>query len=124
MLLTSCSSVVRFSSETGTEPIGETPRDGRYIYGKASYYADKFDGRATASGEIFDQNEYTAAHRTLDFGTIVEVTNIKNGRTVRVVINDRGPFIQGRILDLSRAAAEKLDMIRDGVVEIKYRILE
>jgi rare lipoprotein A len=92
--------------------------------GKASYYADKFKGRPTSSGEIFRQHKRTAAHKTLPFGTKVKVTNLENGRTVRVRINDRGPFVAGRIIDLTKRAARKLKMVDAGVsnVEIKYRL--
>lgn len=91
--------------------------------GKASYYADKFDGRKTSNGEIFKQRKKTAAHRTLPFGTKVTVRNLSNGRTVKVRINDRGPFVKGRMIDLSKKAAKKLDMVNAGVadVEIKYK---
>ena len=91
--------------------------------GKASYYADKFEGRKTASGEIFHQSKMTAAHRTLPFGTKVKVINLANGRAVNVKINDRGPFAEGRVIDLSRKAASKLGIITTGVapVEIKYK---
>ena len=91
--------------------------------GKASYYGDKFDGRKTASGEIFHQNGMTAAHRTLPFGTKVKVTNIANGRSVKVRITDRGPNAEGRIIDLSKKAAKKLGMISTGVaqVEVQYK---
>ncbi len=91
--------------------------------GKASYYADKFEGRKTASGSIFHQNKMTAAHRTLPFGTKVKVVNIANGRTAKVKITDRGPFAEGRVIDLSKKAAKKLGMISTGVapVEIKYK---
>lgn len=91
--------------------------------GKASYYADKFEGRQTSNGEIFKQRKKTAAHRTLPFGTKVTVTNLSNGRTVKVRINDRGPFVKGRMIDLSKKAAKKLDMVDAGVanVEIKYK---
>ncbi len=91
--------------------------------GKASYYADKFDGRKTASGEIFRQSNITAAHKTLPFGTKVTVKNISNGKTVKVTINDRGPFVAGRIIDLSKKAAQKIDLVQTGVanVEIKYK---
>ncbi|MGX5818192.1 septal ring lytic transglycosylase RlpA family protein [Chitinophaga lutea] len=92
--------------------------------GKASYYADKFQGRKTASGETFRQGRMTAAHRTLPFGQKVRVTNLANGRTVKVRINDRGPFVAGRVIDLSRKAAGKLDMTRAGVanVRISYKV--
>ena len=83
-------------------------------YGGASYYANKFHGRLTASGTKFSQNKLTAAHRTLRFGTRVKVTYLRTGRTVKVVINDRGPFIAGRIIDLSRRAAKKIGLIKRG----------
>ncbi|WP_236059682.1 septal ring lytic transglycosylase RlpA family protein [Chitinophaga rhizophila] len=91
--------------------------------GKASYYADKFEGRKTASGEVFRQRQMTAAHRTLPFGTKVTVVNVSNGRSVKVRINDRGPFAEGRVIDLSKKAARKLGMVTMGVapVEIKYK---
>lgn len=91
--------------------------------GKASYYSDEFDGRKTASGSIFHQNKRTAASKTLPFGTKVKVVNLDNGKTVRVRITDRGPFVAGRIIDLSKKAARKLGMLQQGVanVEIKYK---
>ena len=89
--------------------------------GKASYYADKFQGRRTASGEIFRQRRMTAAHKTLPFGTKVRVTNLSNGRSIKVRINDRGPFVAGRIIDLSKKAARRLGMLNDGVVSVKIR---
>jgi rare lipoprotein A len=89
--------------------------------GKASYYADFFAGRKTASGEKFRQGRRTAAHKTLPFGTRVKVINLKNGKSVKVKINDRGPFVAGRIIDLSKKAARKLDMVDDGVVEVKIK---
>jgi len=91
--------------------------------GKASYYADSFDGKRTASGETFRQRQLTAAHRTLPFGTRVTVINVANGKSVKVRINDRGPFVAGRIIDLSHKAASKLGMINTGVanVEVKYK---
>jgi rare lipoprotein A len=91
--------------------------------GKASYYADKFEGRRTASGETFHQNRLTAAHRTLPFGTKVKVINLANGRSVNVRVNDRGPFAEGRIIDVSKKAARKLGLVTTGVapVEIKYK---
>lgn len=91
--------------------------------GRASYYADKFVGRKTASGARFSQHKRTAAHRTLPFGTKLKVKNLDNGRTVRVRVNDRGPFVAGRMIDLSKKAARKLGMLQHGVanVEIRYR---
>ena len=78
--------------------------------GNASYYADKFEGRKTASGEVFRQNKMTAAHKTLPFGTRVKVINMSNGKRIKVRINDRGPFVQSRIIDLSKKAAGKLQI--------------
>ena len=91
--------------------------------GKASYYADKFNGRKTANGERFSNSRRTAAHQTLPFGTKVKVTNLRNGKSVKVRINDRGPFVSGRIIDLSKKAARKIDMIKEGVgnVKIQYK---
>lgn len=91
--------------------------------GKASYYADKFEGRLTANGDIYRHSELTAAHKTLPFGTRVVVKNLANSRTVVVRINDRGPFIKGRIIDLSRAAAKKLGFIDKGVTEVELKIV-
>ena len=91
--------------------------------GVASYYAAKYHGRTTASGETFDNGKLTAAHRTLPFGTTVRVTNLTNGRSVVVRVNDRGPFVAGRIIDLSRAAAQRLDMIEAGLARVKVEPL-
>jgi len=91
--------------------------------GKASYYANSFDGKRTASGETFHQRSLTAAHKTLPFGTRVTVINIANGKSVKVRINDRGPFVPGRIIDLSHKAASKIGMVNTGVanVEVRYK---
>ena len=89
--------------------------------GYASYYADFYEGRKTANGEVFKHNKITAAHKKLPFGTKVEVTNLKNNKSIVVRINDRGPFVKGRIIDLSKAAAKEIDMIGDGIVKVKIR---
>jgi rare lipoprotein A len=89
--------------------------------GKASYYGDKFIGRTTASGQVFSQRKRTAAHPSLPFGTRVLVINSSNGKNVKVRINDRGPFVPGRIIDLSKKAARKLHMIETGVIEVKLK---
>jgi rare lipoprotein A len=92
--------------------------------GRAAWYGDRYHGRKTASGERFDQDAFTAAHRTLPFGTVVQVKNLDNDRTVNVRINDRGPFgRKTRIIDVSRAAARVLDMERSGVVPVELRIV-
>jgi rare lipoprotein A len=91
--------------------------------GKASWYGGKFHGGPTASGETYNKRSMTAAHRSLPFGTRVRVTNMRNGRSVIVRINNRGPYSKGRIIDLSEAAAEKLDMIEAGVVPVRLERL-
>lgn len=92
--------------------------------GYASWYGGKFQGRQTASGEIFDTNKLTAAHKTLPFGTEVEVTNLDTGKSVQVRINDRGPFVEGRIIDLSRAAAAEIGMMGTGIAPVKVEIVK
>jgi len=134
ILLASCSQSVRFSSvkinnskQTKKANYSESKEylnNEMIETGFASYYADKFHGRMTSSGEIFDMYKFTAAHRTLPFGTKLKVTNIKNEKQVTVVVNDRGPFIQNRIIDLSKIAAEKIGMINDGIAEVKIEILK
>jgi rare lipoprotein A len=91
--------------------------------GLASWYGAPYDGRPAASGEIFDTHRLTAAHRTLPFDTWVEVTNLENGKRVRVRINDRGPFVDGRIIDLSLAAADTIDVVRPGIVRVRLKVI-
>ena len=100
---------------------GTTHGGGVSESGVASYYAHKYHGRKTASGERFDMNDMTAAHKTLPFGTRVRVTNLGNGKSVTVRINDRGPFVKGRVIDLSLAAAKKLDMVNAGLAQVRLR---
>lgn len=122
-----CSADVRFTSrglqQDSLVEIVENRSDSAYISGECSYYGKKFHGRKTANGEIFDMYGYTAAHRTLPFGTFLEVENLQNGKKVIVRINDRGPFKKKRILDLSYAAARDIDMLKSGVTDIKAKIL-
>lgn len=87
--------------------------------GIASYYADKFEGRTTANGEKYKHNKLTAAHKTLPFGTILNVKNLKNGKVVTVRVNDRGPFVEGRIIDLSKSAARELSFVDQGITEVE-----
>jgi rare lipoprotein A len=94
------------------------------VDGIASYYGKNHHGKKTANGEIFNMYKLTAAHRSLPFGTKVKVTNLSNNRSVIVRINDRGPYITGRSIDLSQAAAERLEMIRPGIVRVKMEILD
>ncbi len=91
--------------------------------GKASYYANEFAGQTTASGETFSPDDLTCAHRDYPFGTYLLVKNLDNGREVVVRVNDRGPFIKGRIVDVSRAAAKELDMIRRGTCNVEVSVV-
>lgn len=91
--------------------------------GLASFYAHKFHGRATASGEIYDENSLTAAHPNLPFGTLVSVTNLKNKKNVVLKVNDRGPVSKKRIIDVSYKAAQELDFVRDGLVKVRLEIV-
>jgi len=92
--------------------------------GKASYYADKYHGRMTASGEVFNQQAWSAAHQTLGFGSRVRVTNISNNKSVIVTINDRGPFIRGRIIDLSKKAFSQIASVKQGVIDVTVEQLD
>ncbi|MBP8236211.1 MAG: septal ring lytic transglycosylase RlpA family protein [Pseudomonas sp.] len=102
---------------------GQVDPQGYRAEGQASYYGARHHGNKTASGERFDQNALTAAHRSLPFGSRVQVTNLRNDKRVVVRINDRGPFTNKRIIDLSQKAAEQLDMLRDGVVPVRVEQL-
>ena len=122
LLLALCLSLA--SGCVRSRPAGSGVRVGGSQSGIASYYADQFHGRKTASGETFDQRKLTAAHRTLPFGTAVRVTNVGNGKSVTVRVNDRGPFVKGRVIDLSRAAAEKIGLVRAGLAEVKIELIQ
>lgn len=107
-------------TESAPEPIRTTtPLDG----GVASYYGSRFHGRPTASGERFDMHAFTAAHRTLPFGSLVEVTNPATGRSVTVRINDRGPFHGSRVIDVSRAAADELGLVQRGKGRVELALV-
>ncbi len=101
------------------EPPPPPPAPAYVEVGKASWYGPSHQGKRTANGERFDMNAMTAAHRTLPFGTVVTVTNLDNQRSVQVRINDRGPYVRGRVLDLSAAAARRLGIKTDGVAEVR-----
>ncbi len=92
--------------------------------GQGSYYADKFNGRKTASGATYHAGKMTAAHNTLPFGTRIKVTNVKNGKSVKVTVNDRGPHVKGRIVDVSGKAARKLDLVQAGVVPVQLKVVK
>ena len=95
-----------------------------YQRGTASWYGEEFHGRPTASGEPFDMNSLTAAHKTLAYGTMVEVTNLDNARRITVRINDRGPYVEGRIIDLTKRAAIELGMMEAGLAQVELRIAD
>lgn len=147
IFMCSCTPTIRFSSDIKGKYNTQYDKDSKSKFGKhdinnldnndkkdpsiingmvgyASFYSDKFQGKITASGEVFSQNEFTAAHRDLPFGTMVRVTRISNGKSVVVRINDRGPFVSGRIIDLSFVAAQALDMIIDGVAEVELTVIK
>jgi rare lipoprotein A len=114
-------SAPRFTSKN-SEPA--TAASAHQLQGIASYYADEFNGRTTSNGEVFDMHKLTAAHRTLPFGTVVRVTNTQNGRSVVVRINDRGPFKDDRVIDLSLEGAKQIGMISGGTAPVSLEILE
>ena len=114
----------RFTSRDRPDPGSREPSSSSQLEGVASYYASDFNGRKTASGELYDMNELTAAHRTLPFGTKVKVTNLDTGKTVVVRINDRGPFKDDRVIDLSLGAAKQLGLIAIGTGRVILQILE
>ncbi|MCL2155014.1 MAG: septal ring lytic transglycosylase RlpA family protein [Leptospirales bacterium] len=99
-------------------------KDNYYQKGLASWYGREFHGKTTASGEKFNMNELTAAHKTLPFGTVVEVKNLENGKTVRLKINDRGPYRGSRIIDLSYAGAQEIDMVKAGEANVGIKVLK
>lgn len=109
-----------------TERVGRNPDGSSAILqqGACSWYGPGFHGRRTSSGEVFDENALTAAHPTLPFGSEVEVTNLQSGKTVRVRINDRGPFAHERILDLSYAAAASIELVGRGVGDVRLRLVD
>ena len=131
LLLSGCSAGAR--AQRGDDPMAglqgaskiEGP-DGRthHLVGMASWYGERFHGRQTASGEVYDMHAMTAAHKTLPFGTIVRVTEVETRKTVVVRVTDRGPFVDGRVIDLSYAAARDLGMIQAGVVRVRVDVLE
>ncbi len=94
------------------------------LEGTVSYYADDFHGKETSNGETFDMNDLTCAQRSFPFGTKVRVTNLENGKSVVVRVNDRGPFVEGRIMDLSLAAAKQIDLIKTGTTRARLEVLQ
>jgi len=142
LLMVSCSSSPRFvrsKGEDGTtrpragdEKHADTassyrPSSGKILLtleGVASYYAHDFHGKLTSNGERYDMNDLTAAHRTFPFGTRIRVTNLANSKVVMVRVNDRGPFVEGRIIDLSLGAAKQIDLIQSGTSSVRLEVLQ
>jgi rare lipoprotein A len=133
VLIAACASALGLAACTGSSPRfspSAAPHmqvGGSYSAleeGVASYYADEFNGRKTSNGEVFDMDSLTAAHRSLPFDSMVKVTNLNNGRSVTVRINDRGPFVEGRIIDLSRAGAKAIGMIGTGTAPVRLEVVE
>lgn len=122
-LLRSISSALAVAGTLALSPMGITPASAQMMAGTASWYGPGFHGRRTASGERFDQNALTAAHRSLPFGTRVRVTNQANGESVIVRINDRGPFHGNRVIDLSREAAAEIGLLRAGIGRVTIEVL-
>jgi rare lipoprotein A len=112
----------RSTNRSASAPIGAEPSS--VSNGVASYYGKDHHGKKTANGEVFDMYKLTAAHRSLPFGTQVKVTNLSNQRSVIVRINDRGPYYQGRIIDLSLAAAKSLEMVEAGITQVKLEVVD
>jgi rare lipoprotein A (peptidoglycan hydrolase) len=132
-----CSSVPRFTNrgnDNGNErfPRSENENQNNYsnakslktFYGTASYYAEKYNGGRTANGEVYDMNDLTAASNDLPFDTIVRVTNLSNKKDVTLRINDRGPFVNNRIIDISKKAAEELDMTSSGTAKVRIDVVK
>lgn len=127
IIITSCSSSKRFTTEKDAENYEQNRFDEESLVlieqGIASYYADEYQGKKTASGEIYNMNDLTAAHPNLPFGIKLLVKNLKNNKSVIVRVNDRMPQFKGRIIDLSLAAAKEIGMIADGTVEVRiYKV--
>ena len=123
-LLASCSSSSKVVSKGPRTSSRAAPRGTYTQTGLGSYYATKFAGRPTASGSIYRPGEMTAAHNTLPFGTLIRVTNTRNGHSVEVTVTDRGPHTKGYIVDVSRRAAVQLDIIEAGVVPVQLIVLK
>ena len=118
LLLTGCSNVEKKQDEKNIQNVQQV------ITGKATWYGKKFHGKKTASGETYDMFKMTAAHKTLDFGTKLKVTNIKNGKSVEVYINDRGPFMENVIIDLSYSAFKEIETPEKGFADVKIEVLK
>ena len=115
--------LISHAKQTHHQP-AHAAKASKKMVGIASFYATNFNGRRTASGEKFNNNAMTAAHKSLPFGSKVQVTNVRNGKSVVVRINDRGPYVRGRIIDLSKAAAKKIGIGHAGTVRVKLEVVK
>ena len=127
--LISCSSSPRYRTgsapgKKGAIPLATKGRHAKVLYGVSSFYAEDFHGKLTANGEVYDMYGLTAAHKTLPLNTIARVTNMENDKSIILRINDRGPFVAGRILDCSFGAAKKLGFIAQGTTKVKIEVIE
>ncbi len=117
--------IVAFVVSSCTFPAYRSPYAAGYVErGMASWYGEDFHGRPTSSGEIYDMYGLTAAHKLMPLGTVAKITNLDNGRSVVVKINDRGPFVDGRVIDLSYSAASEIDMVKEGVSKVEIKVLK
>ena len=136
LIINACSSAPRYTSDESKSPIKsniKTPslsaknkyiKHRRVMKGVSSFYAEDFHGKLTANGEVYDMYGLTAAHKTLPLNTIVRVTNLLNNKSLILRINDRGPYVKGRILDCSYGAAKKLDFVKNGTTDVKVEVIE
>ena len=120
-IVVGCGSIPTFGLGGKKPEMSYTDKDA--LNGLASWYGGKFHGRRTANGEKYNKNGISAAHKTLPFNTVVRVTNLNNGRTLDVRINDRGPYVGDRVIDLSRAAAEQIGLIQPGFAEVQLALV-
>ncbi len=136
LIINVCSPAPRYTSDEAKSPIKsniKTPslsvknkniKHRRVMKGVSSFYAEDFHGKLTANGEVYDMYGLTAAHKTLPLNTIVRVTNLLNNKSLILRINDRGPYVKGRILDCSYGAAKKLDFVKNGTTDVKVEVIE
>ncbi len=123
LLSIACASKKSPTASNQPRPVDSLVSNGQIIEGHASWYGPGFHGRRTANGEIFNKYDLTAAHKTLPFGTVLEITNPETDKTIRVRVNDRGPFIKGRVLDLSQKAAQELGFMLKGATDVVAKVL-
>lgn len=124
VFITSCGTTSNFGKSDDTSTSTDTESGEKIEDGVASWYGPNFNGKLTANGETYNMNDLTAAHRTLPFNTVLKVTNLDNGKSVQVRVNDRGPYAKNRIIDLSKKAAQEIDMLGPGTANVELILLE